>query len=289
MNAESKSHNTFGESVKDFLGENYNKIGDGLWKGKRYKHILSLDNTKKGDKVALILNHNVLPAARNEPFLIEKNLHMCAHHLNSSQIMCYNFFRPFVKGYKESAESLIELLQQKLKITIDNPKNASCKFEYEQKKEDWKWEYNNKQENEGTSFDFYITSDCKEIFFEIKYTENGFGTCKNDKKHKCKFDKLYKRKIESSHVIKEEKKKELCFETFRKHYQLFRNVLRVICKNKYVVFIYPKDNSIVHKQYENFVKEYISDDYKEQVRGIDWEYLIDDNSEFKKKYFGYKH
>ena len=293
MGKSGQSYNAFYDKVKKHLSK-FNNVEAGDWKGEKYTHILSASNVSVNGikKSNFIFGHNVLPAVKDlGSFLIEGKLHQFAHHLNSSQIMCYNFFRPFIEESCKPTSMLIELLQSKLGISIEDANDASCSFEYEQNDEEWTWKSNDRTRKEGTNFDFYIKAGEKEVFFEVKYTERGFGRCADDKGHQYKFDNLYKKKIDSTDVIKKEQRKYLNFETFIKHYQLFRNILRATSKNKYVIFIYPEDNSIVRKQYEYFVKNYVLDGSCEQIKGVFWEDLLDHNAVvagFKEKYFGYK-
>ena len=44
---------------------------------------------------------------------------------------------------------------------------------------------------EGTNFDFHISDGDKEYFFEIKFTENGFGKASNDDRHSQKIKDIY--------------------------------------------------------------------------------------------------
>ena len=128
-----------------------------------------------------------------------------------------------------------------------------------------------------------------EVFFEIKYTEEGFGKCKNDEKHEEKFKKVYQGLIGNCDAIK----KPVRFDDeFRKYYQLFRNSIRAKDKNKYVVFIYDKNNNYCESQLNEFKEKYISKDYQENVKGITWQDLVkkidtDHIREFKKKYMDY--
>ena len=45
---------------------------------------------------------------------------------------------------------------------------------------------------EGSNFDFTIPLDTgSRIYFEVKYTENGFGSAKQDDEHLSKFQNIY--------------------------------------------------------------------------------------------------
>ena len=56
------------------------------------KHILPIPKGESKEKV--VKEYNVLSCLKDKKFLIEeKDWHRFAHHLNSSQMMCYNFFQ----------------------------------------------------------------------------------------------------------------------------------------------------------------------------------------------------
>lgn len=207
--------------------------------------------------------YNVLKCLKGVDFLIEKDLHRYAHHLNSSQLMCYNFFRPYIikEGSKTSPnDALIDLLSNY--IAINQSDDAECHFEYVQGGE---------YEGEDTNFDFYLKSDETEVFFEIKYTEAGFGKCEKDDRHKDKFERIYNGLIKKCPAIKDS----ITFnDEFCKNYQLFRNSIRATGKNKYVIFIYDENNQYCKDQLDEFLKKYITDDYKNMnIIGITWQDL----------------
>lgn len=244
------------------------------------KHILPIPKGESKEKV--VKEYNVLSCLKDKEFLIEqKDLHRFAHHLNSSQLMCYNFFRPYIEIEENKTrpnDALINMLSKY--IAINQCDDAECHFEFVQGEE---------YEGEDTNFDFYLRSGKTEVFFEIKYTEEGFGKCENDEKHKAKFEKVYQGLIGNCDAIK----KPVQFDDeFRKNYQLFRNAIRAIDKNKYVIFIYDDNNIYCKKQLEDFINNYISEDYQANIKGITWQDLVkkietDHIREFKKKYMDY--
>lgn len=74
----------------------------------------------------------------------------------------------------------------------------------------------------------------------------------------------------------------------RKHYQLFRNSLRVRNENDYVVFLYPKANTIAEYQFKHFKEEFISKEMTAHVLGVHWEDLTASMSQrFREKFFGF--
>ena len=83
---------------------------------------------------------------------------------------------------------------------------------------------------ENTNFDFFIKSRNSKYYFELKYTENRFGSAKDDQRHNQKYQTIYKSRLEK--IVKIDKKE------FFKRYQLWRNL--IYTKNGIVVFVLPK-------------------------------------------------
>ena len=156
----------YAHNRKEHLAEyakNNNLPIEGTYNGRPYKHILKLDR----NKIDIVKKFNILEDV-NKDMLTEK-LHRFAHHLNSSQILCYNFFRPMLTDKGKACKQLVDLLANK---GIKIEKGAECKFEY------------NDNLGDNTEFDFHIKGRNIEVFFEIKYTEYGFGRAKKDERHK---------------------------------------------------------------------------------------------------------
>ena len=273
-------YNDFYKAVKESLKKFSN--GCGTFKGKeKYPHILRIQQGEKKEDV--IRNYNLLECCKPLCFLLKGKCHQYAHHLNSSQLMCYNFFRPLIdeKGY--ASEKLISILKA-MGINIDSSNNSQCVFEYEQNSGGWEQEGRRK-----TNFDFYVKSGETEVFFEIKYTEQGFGKAKKDKAHKDKYDKFYKAKISECPAIADAINKYDNY--FINNYQIIRNVIRVTNENKYVVFVYDENNKIVRSQLKKFVKDNIVQ-YKDNIIGVSWQYIVNKlepkhQKQFRKKYLSY--
>ena len=288
MEKSNMSYTKFKEKVLDKLADykkNVLKIEENgifRYRGKIYpkEHILPIPSGKSIQNI--VKEYNVLKCLKGVDFLIEKDLHRYAHHLNSSQLMCYNFFRPYIikEGSKTSPnDALIDLLSKY--IAINQCSKAECHFEYVQGGE---------YEGDDTNFDFYLKSDETEVFFEIKYTEAGFGKCENDDRHKKKFERIYNGLIKKCPAIKDS----ITFnDEFRKNYQLFRNSIRATGKNKYVIFMYDENNQYCKDQLDEFLKKYITDDYKNMnIIGITWQDLAHKlksphREEFIDKYLNY--
>lgn len=267
------------EHLADYARHNHELNGrmGGTWRNgdKRYPYIL--DNR---DKTLL----NFLPAfreaLRNHIVSSKIKLHTDAHHLNSSQIMCMNFFFPLIKEGKlgyiinmlDANGEWLEPTGQFEKISeIDGGQRGA------------------------TNFDFYIeAANRKKAYFEIKYTEGDFGTAKDDKSHNEKWEHIYKELIENSPILKKEK---IDKDTFFKNYQLLRNMVHIKdAKTDYVVFLVPKET--LYEKAETFIKKVVKSEALDHVRVLCWEevfdavkndpQLADYYAEFEKKYLKYQ-
>ena len=259
------SYILFREMVINHLAS-YNYWGDGTCRGKSYKHIANIAGRKKEDVILEMIERDG----------VEKDIfrkpHPYAHHLNSSQIVCYEFFRPLINN-KDNMVKALEIMGIPSNSFITN--NAEFEKEF--------------VDDEGTNFDFFLPLGPQEdLYVEVKYTEQGFGVCKDDKTHKQKFEKIYKDRINKSFCIKDDQKGKIDFEQMRKHYQLFRNTLQIQSPSDYVVFLFPEANSIAKKEFNDFRKQYLSLDGCQNVKGVFWEDLESVMSNrFKDKFFCY--
>ena len=284
------------EQIKKHLTEykkkSYPELPDGVYSrnpGTLYPYILPL----KDGQVDAVKQYNTLKSiAETKTFLLSpEQLHRYAHHLNSSQMMCYNFFRPYISEKGTPAKELFTILQT-ADVPVSFSNNAKCFFEYEQEEKEWQGERT--KNSKGTNFDFYLRSGDVEVFFEIKYTENGFGTFRKNKdeflRHQEKYDSFYSEKLDECPALK---KKVEYGEEFRTNYQLLRNTIRTTDKNKYVVFVYDANNPHTYRQLNQFLSEYIADEYKNNVIALEWQKLViashpNQIFEFWNKYLNYK-
>ena len=182
-------------------------IPAGRYKSREYDYILPLQPYGKGKRrnaiAKSLTKYNVLTdGVKYFPNVLPVNeLHTYANHLNSSQILCYNFFGKLL-SINEYSERKIRI-NPEMRNWLDRylpaiPKlsgDAICEFEAVV------------NPKEGTSFDF-IAYDCNtEIRFEIKFTEDGFGKTKKDSKsksgisHHQKYTDLYQPLLNSSVII----------------------------------------------------------------------------------------
>lgn len=255
-----------------------NRLGvveNGIWKrnGKQYSHILPLEAAD----LNLIENYREDLSKFIE---VEKiHLHQDFHHLNSSQAVCLNFFYPLI------AEKQLRLLLEILHLENEIP--DSYKFEKELCR------------TEGTKFDFYLElKSGRKLFFEIKYTEDGFGKVTDSNKYRNKYEDVYKAKL--SEKIRPGISP---YEALIKNYQLLRNISYVDEKKEdLLIIICPQDNSKLQKEYENVLSNVVVTTLHKNIRFFTWEAMLNDleslifssngpkrlnehYAEFRKKYF----
>jgi hypothetical protein len=228
-------------------------IPAGSWHGETrdtYTHILPLadeSNTRCSrvkaikEYLGILIDENFLPTkskGRGE------TLHPYSHHLNSSQLLCYSAFRGLLNEDHTPKEAFINLLWG-LGIVIS--RNARCDFEFS---DGLKWE--NGGEMEGTTFDFHIFDNDKEYFFEIKFTENGFGKAAKDDRHLQKIKDIYLNRIAgiTDNTLSEED----CIQ----YYQLIRNIIRAGSESKTVIFITDANNPSTNNDISCFCKKFLT-------------------------------
>lgn len=234
----------------------------GLWQGKGAprKHILGNPSSPK-ERADLINKYSLLP---NVPLVDSGTIHLhhCAHHLNSSQIMCYNFFRPMIEGFDGTMyhhkDDLIKLLEKKVGAELEQ-ENSVCNFEYIDKSKD------------NTNFDFYFKSNQIEVFCEIKYTEERFKPSSAKDPHE-RFESVYKPMIDKAKdIFANGSIRESVFNT--KYYQLARNAIRATSSGKHVFFICPRSNEKLMNQFDQFSK-CLTDEGRKRVKLITWGEIV---------------
>ncbi len=280
---------TFQKKVKDHLviyAKNQNDLKNilgGIWRKNKYDHILI--NKEK-------YKYNLLPDYRkslDEYIRNRKNgikLHSDAHHLNSSQIMCMNFFYPLICENK---------LSYILNFINPNGQWGDVKHAAFEKISD----IDGKQRG-ATNFDFFVeTSNGYKIYFEIKYTENEFGRAKADKSHIAKWDKMYKSLIIDSPILESNI---IDQKYFFKNYQIIRNSIHVQNSNKdYSIFLVPEatdyGKTTLYNKAKTVIEEVVKKESANHVQVLSWEKIINvvENdpqlkgyyAEFKKKYLDF--
>jgi len=171
---------------------------DGIWRknGQAYPHILPKE----------LRYLNLLETYRAEFRQYRRanglKLHRDFHHLNSSQALCFNLFFPFFGMGSDRSDLLLEALG------IEPEPVSRCVFEHIE------------DEAEQTNFDLFLAFQSgRRLFIELKFTEAGFGACKDDAKHNRKLTNIYAPKL--AHRVSAAA---LVPRTFFANYQLLRNI-----------------------------------------------------------------
>ena len=189
---------------------------------------------------------------------LDQSLHKCFHHLNSSQALCFNLFFPLVK------DGRLNLLTKFLEIETCKPLKAV--FEKESELEDVGAGVRK------TNFDFYLESATDKIFFEVKYTEDGFGGTKKDSEHRKKFRTVYKQlAADASCFLTKQCQEE---NVFLENYQLLRNLVHISPKS-YVVFVYSTQNEKIAQQATMAKRNFLTEEGKKKIRLVEIEKLIE--------------
>lgn len=258
-------YSEFNRRVKNHLIDYKNNVlgieKNGLYKGEEHQYILpgKIENNFLGDTYLLY-----------SEYCNGEKLNKYCNHLNSSQIMCMNFFLPLIRN-----SDILNNIVSKA-INIDKSELGEIK-EY----------FFNAMHDEKNQFDLYlIYSNGYRIYLESKYTEEKFRFFEKDDKDKY-WEENYKEFLQSSKYLKDLEKKE-----FFKDYQLNRNIGLIENNKDYVIFLYPFDNEKIQKKLENF--EY------DNVVELDWNEITYDTlkmvqgtqldeyyREFSRKYLNY--
>lgn len=196
----------------------------GIWKqnGKKYPHILPEELKKL----------NIIEPIRSEFWAYKKSrlrlrINPDFHHLNSSQAMCFNLFFPILGLHDNEPDTLL--------TTMGLPLNKIV---------NWEFEYVADRKEE-TNFDFFIEfSNGIRLFFEVKLSEDTFGTAKKNQRRKEKLRTIYAPRLRNKvnpDCLKEE--------YFFKHYQILRNLSYADSKNgTFVFFVVPRQNEALRLQ-----------------------------------------
>jgi len=171
----------------------------------------------------------------------KNNLHNGFHHLNSSQALAFNLFVPLmVEGFSRCIYQCIN----------EHYDFIAYEFEHIEDK------------SEYTNFDFFIRGINTNKYFEIKYTEDKFGSCKNDDEHINKYKNIYKEKL--SGIV------DISFDEFSSEYQLWRNI--IYSRNGVVVFVYPSFRSDLDESVLKAISK--MNKYKENIKILHIESLL---------------
>ena len=240
-----ETYNEYKNKIIDLLIEN-RTWEEGVWRatGKSLAHILPVDysddptlnRNNRADAIYNYVNLNCKKCLGKK--LID--LHQFAHHLTSSQQLCMKFFSELIDDNRCTTKEMVAFI--KSAFDIDIHVGTECRFEYTERRDPSYMFDSDKDGNlvkakgkyEGTSFDSHI-KDMEipvEIYFEIKFTEQGFKKAEEYKRHLVKA--MAYLRIAPLYI----QKLAITSQDFLKLYQIYRNIIRAKeNSNKYVVFI----------------------------------------------------
>lgn len=253
MNFDNESRKTL-EKYNRFVLKN-NRTGE--YRGHSYSHVLPNDLRHKNFLIPL---NEIKFSGPYLEFLNIDNcpikLHSYGTHLNSSQVLCINFFYEFIKD-KNKLQKLVDY------FNIGKQKVESACFEYGLCDE--------------SEIDFCILlNNKKRLYCEIKYKETFGGVLdKKNPKYPIKKKVFYK-------------DADISFDHFCDDYQFIRNVCAAKRDDSWAIFIFPKRNELALEHYNECVN-HLKNRRDFKFKAIYWEDLIKafPNKKVKDKYFWY--
>lgn len=211
--------------------------------------------------------HYILPANRRElnflsPYRTETGkfieaesikLHPSFHYLNSSQAVCVNFFYPFI------AEGQWPLLLKVLGMEGEEVES----FQFEKMM----------GEGEQTTFDFYLKlKSDKDIFFEVKYTENSFGHAPDEGQYEKQYQKIHQKILAGEIQPSAEE-----YTALLKNHQMLQQIAYGKPDgNRIVVFICPENNKSLQLEYRQVMDHVVVPELQGSIRMVTWENLLKD-------------
>lgn len=134
-----------------------------------------------------------------------------------------------------------------------------------------------KSNQRRTSFDFHLAGHQEpEVFFEVKYTEDGFGKAEDDDEHRQKVEDVYRPLVrDSSYLTNKAKRPDQPFvDFFLTHYQLMRNLVHVDT-NAHLVLLFPSWNEKVRRQAEHAREELLTPKGRDRLHIVFLEDMVD--------------
>lgn len=236
--------------MKEYKLERLGVTENGIWNknGKEYPHILP----------EALLKLNLLETYRKEFWAYfdrrepQIKLHHDFHHLNSSQAMCFNLFFPFLNDDVQGIPCLVSALG------LSDGAAEIATFEFVP------------IPSEGTNFDFFIRfRSQRKAHFELKLSEESFGSAQNDEHHNQKFESIYKPKVadrflpgycDAGH--------------FFKNYQVMRNIWHIdLNSSDLLFFILPRRNTLLEEP-AKYIHACVKEPYRDHIRVIFLEDLV---------------
>lgn len=176
-------------------------------------------------------------------------LHPDFHHLNSSQAMCFNLFYPLLTNLPI------------LTAVLGLPHASVTAYAFEHISDP----------TEGTNFDFYLRLDSgTQLFFELKLSENDFGTARPNARREGKRQAIYiPRLIDTVDAA--------CLNSiyFFQHYQLLRNMSYLHHDRSDMLFlIFPFQNSRLLAESTSILTN-VKQPVHDKIRLIDLEVFVE--------------
>lgn len=249
---------------------------DGIYKYGGIEHKKDYILPKNSEKLNLIKPFNT------ELTLLELkksyNLHNYYYHLNSSQMMAFNYFLPYTNNdflkadFDKLSKVFSNLINREISIKkLELEKESDLESMYLKNNED-------KRLGGDTTFDVFFSCDNNtNISIEIKYTEYGFGKSKgSSNRHQLKFIQCYEKCINENGIENYIDQKYLTVDFFLNNYQLMRNLIHLYRKNQIIMFLYPKGNTKVDEEAKLFKDILINSNALDRVKIVYWEDLIEE-------------
>lgn len=210
------------EHLSDYKEKQLGITDSGKWKTVSCPHILPEKQ----------MSANLLPMVK----LPQIKVHSGACHLNSSQMMCVNFFEPLIHDVS-GKRVLRRILSECTGISFDSDVKRA------------EFEYIPHEGGENTNFDFFLEfTDGGKIYFEIKYTEECFGGVDKALQKKGVYStlwrNLYKARCNDSLYLSG-----ISEEEFYSEYQIYRIMTYIRTTQDYAFFVYPFGNDNLKNQF----------------------------------------
>lgn len=184
----------------------------------------------------------------------DTKLHRYFHHLNSSQALCINLFYPLLKA---DPGLLARVLRTDMPLPFAGVFESDSRIERAERR---------------TSFDFHLRNGERDLYVEVKYTEDGFGGAEADAEHLAKFRATYAPLLRDSPYLTGE-----CHDAafFLRHYQVLRNFVHVGPQSE-VVFLFPRANLTVAAQAAHARATFLTDAGRERMHIVFLEDVVDE-------------
>lgn len=272
---------------------------------KRLIEVADKNKLKSGSHVYKDLKDNFIDGVKPENSAVKGDnsgekitYHKYAASLNSSQVMCINFFKKFFEN-ENYEKILIEILKGS-GLNISEAEITKAVFEYRPDEE----------KKENTNLDFFIEmKDGQRISFEVKFTEPGFGGISkvdkggNKDRYANSWKENYSRLIklcpyypsdlscdkncfctENGVLNNSCEKADRCgIYKFFEHYQINRNIVYARKNNDIVVFLTPRENFLLNSG-RKYIEEFAAQHNTKNIVNLYWEDVIETAIELAVEY-----